>query len=129
MISAWEVYLFTRLDAVEGLCVFGFFTGLCASIPLIFSYFAAEMHELEDDDKVKVRFIKWIKRSLALIAASVLIASIVPNTKEAAVIYLLPKIANNEQVQNVPENFVKLLNTKMEAWIADFESFSKEKKK
>ena len=126
MISAWEVYLFTRLDAVEGLCVFMVFTGLCAMIPLIIAYFAAEMHELEDDDKVKVRFIKWIKRSLALIAASVLIASIVPNTKEAAVIYLLPKIANNEQVQKVPENFVKLLNTKMEAWIADFE---KDKKK
>lgn len=59
----------------------------------------------------------WVAIPLLLVAMSL------PNTKQAAVIYLVPKIVNtvgaNEQVQKLPDNFLKLLNTKMEQWVAD----------
>ena len=35
----------------------------------------------------------------------------------AAVIYLLPKVIKNEQCQQIPSNFVKFLNLKMEKWL------------
>ena len=46
-------------------------------------------------------------------------AMAVPTTEEAAVIWLLPKVINNEQVQQVPEKALKLLNQKMDKWLED----------
>jgi len=54
-------------------------------------------------------------------------AILVPTTKEAVAIYMIPKIANNEQVQKLPDNAMKFLNGKLEAWINDMAD--KEKKK
>ncbi len=126
MISAWEVYLFTRLDAIH--VIAGAAIVMAAIGLLLFGihYLFEDMWERDDDNKEKKKTVKTIKRLVAVAISGLLVCVIIPSTKEAAVIYLLPKIANNEQVQKVPENFVKLLNTKMEAWIADFE---KDKKK
>lgn len=126
MISAWEVYLFTRLDAIH--VIAGAAIVMAAIGLLLFGihYLFEDMWERDDDNKEKKKTVKTIKRLVAVAISGLLVCVIIPSTKEAAVIYLLPKIANNEQVQKVPENFVNLLNTKMEAWIADFE---KDKKK
>ena len=126
MISAWEVYLFTRLDAIH--VIAGAAIVMAAIGLLLFGihYLFEDMWERDDDNKEKKKTVKTIKRLVAVAISGLLVCVIIPSTKEAAVIYLLPKIANNEQVQKVPENFVKLLNTKMEAWIEDFE---KDKKK
>lgn len=126
MISAWEVYLFTRLDAIH--VIAGAAIVMAAIGLLLFGihYFFEDMWERDDDNKEKKKTVKTIKRLVAVAISGLLVCVIIPSTKEAAVIYLLPKIANNEQVQKMPENFVKLLNTKMEAWIEDFE---KDKKK
>lgn len=126
MISAWEVYLFTRLDAIH--VIAGAAIVMAAIGLLLFGihYLFEDMWERDDDNKEKKKTVKTIKRLVAVAISGLLVCVIIPSTKEAAVIYLLPKIANNEQVQKMPENFVKLLNTKMEAWIEDFE---KDKKK
>ena len=126
MISAWEVYLFTRLDAIH--VIAGAAIVMAAIGLLVFGihYLFEDMWERDDDNKEKKKTVKTINRLVAVAISGLLFCVIIPSTKEAAVIYLLPKIANNEQVQKMPENFVKLLNTKMEAWIEDFE---KDKKK
>jgi len=45
--------------------------------------------------------------------------SAIPTTKEFAAIYLIPKVVNNEQVQKLPDNAVRLMNEKLEQWIED----------
>jgi hypothetical protein len=65
---------------------------------------------------------KYRKSLLGVFVLCVIVAiggSLIPSTKEAAAIYLLPKIVNNEKVQKLPENFTNLLNAKMEEWIGD----------
>lgn len=42
-----------------------------------------------------------------------------PSSKLIATIYLAPKIINNEEIQKIPNNALKLLNSKMEEWIED----------
>lgn len=122
MISAWEVYLFTRLDAVStAIEVFMILSGILAIGLCCFSI-AATVEEMNCAATLR----KFAKIVSATCLCLIILKVAVPTTNQFAVIYLLPKIANNEQVQKVPENFVNLLNTKMEAWIADFE---KDKKK
>lgn len=120
MISPWEVYLFTRLDVLNAILFF-FSLILC----VWFIGCCMQKGDVEGETE-KARWGSLRNRVGVAFVFTVVAFGAIPTTKEAAVIYLLPKIANNEQVQKVPENFVKLLNTKMEAWIADFE---KEKKK
>ena len=47
------------------------------------------------------------------------LAAVTPTTKQAAVIWLLPKVVNNEQVQAVPEKALRLLNQQMDQWLED----------
>lgn len=56
----------------------------------------------------------WFKRFVIALAILLSLNMIVPSTKQAAAIYLIPDIIANEQVQKLPENAVKLLNTWME---------------
>lgn len=108
--TGWEIYWFTRLDAIHRFFVI---TLIVLSIAIPSVGMMAHMEGFWG----KVR--KWIFAGLIIAVISGLGLMFIPTTKEAAVIYLLPKIANNEQVQKVPENFVKLLNTKMEEWMKD----------
>jgi hypothetical protein len=66
---------------------------------------------------------KIIKSKLLIftIASSGVVGCLIPSSKQAAAIYLVPKIANNEQVKQLPNNAVSLLNKQLEAWMADFD--------
>lgn len=107
------VYLLTRLDSLnnylEALSIISLagiiIIGLAALI-----LFRAE--KINIYTKIK----KYLFGFIIALFISSSIQLIVPTTKEAAVIYLLPKIINNEEVQKIPDNIFKLLNTKMEEW-------------
>ena len=60
---------------------------------------------------------RFIAPSFALGLVFIVVWAFIPSTKEACAIYLIPKIANNEQVQKIPENALRLLNAKLEEWI------------
>ena len=67
-----------------------------------------------------LKYYKYVGENSGLVGQMKLAqATLVPSTKEFAAIYLIPKIANNEQVQKVPDNLLKLLNAKLEDWIND----------
>jgi len=116
MITSWDIYWITRLDEIHGICWFLVIAAaITIAVLLAMAVWAADQIEPE---KAKKRLSLSIK--MAVFACTIFIfGSFVPSTKDFAAIYLIPKIANNEQVQKVPENLVRLLNTKMEAWITD----------
>lgn len=117
MITMWDVYWFTRLDSLIGLCIF--FIVVFATMLIVMGIFAV----IED---------RWekVKKSFMICAATmtffIILATFLPSTKEAVAIYILPKIVNNEQIQKLPDNALQLMNTKMEEWIKDM---TKEKRK
>lgn len=107
--SAWEVYLFTRLSAVNIISVILLVVfGLTGFLLTLFGF-------IEEEPEQK-KLGKW---SLFIAGISMLLLVIIPTTKEAAAIYLIPKLINNEQVQKIPENAAKLLNAKLDEWIED----------
>lgn len=111
MITGMDIYLVTRLDnIIETNIVFSVlsFMGMITT-----SLLALTM--VYDWSDIK----KYFKLCAGVFIITSLIGLMVPTSKEAAAIYLIPKIVNNEQVQKVPENALKLLNTKMEQWIND----------
>jgi hypothetical protein len=120
MITSWDIYWITRLDGIgemlAGIAAIGFMVMVCTAIFYAFWI---------DDKCREERGPHWKRYRMALATLfcvsfmGVSLRIMTPTTKEFAAIYLLPKIANNEQVQKVPENLLKLLNTKMEAWIQD----------
>ena len=116
MITPWEVYWITRLDSVHGFFI-GLFAvsfvmmGMCGSFIM--------MEQLWNDEDIWPSIKKKYTIGIIIPLVAIFLATLTPSTKEACVIYLIPKIANNEQVQKIPNNFAKLLNTKMEEWIND----------
>lgn len=117
MISPWTIYWITRLDAIRGLSNTVFIIGailLCVLMcitPIIIDVWG-------EKDKRKI-ILRAIRIGIGSVCVGVACLTFTPSTKEAAAIYLIPKIVNNEQVQQVPENALRLLNIKLEEWIQD----------
>lgn len=114
MITSWDVYWITRLDSI----------GVFLFLVMVAFFFLGCIFLAKDNVFSKI--------TIACFAISFLIGIISvfsPSTKECAMIYLIPKIANNEQIQKVPDNAARLLNAKMEEWINDTVKIKKEEKK
>jgi len=54
-----------------------------------------------------------------LFAVFLATALMVPNSKTIAAMYLIPKIAQNEQLNKIPEKALNLLNSKLDEWALD----------
>lgn len=123
MITSWDIYWLTRLDNI---CVFLGVLWVLSLVAVGVALFIGIFGLIEDDDEIKSG-IKQVLRYFVPIAIILSIPAIfLPSTKEYAAIWLIPKVINNEQVQKVPEQALKLLNLKVEQWIADMTT---EKKK
>ena len=66
-----------------------------------------------------------MKLSIPVFFLFLIAACAIPNSNQVAAIYLLPKIANNEQVQQIPDKALKLMEGKMDEWL---DGLRKEKK-
>jgi hypothetical protein len=68
----------------------------------------------QEDESNYTRFCpKFKKWGLTLIILSFtmgLLASAIPTAKQSAVIYIVPKIINNENMNQIPDNLAKLVN-------------------
>lgn len=114
--SGWMIYWLLMLDNIRGV-------GVWLAVPaIIFSIVSlcGVMYSLEnnDDDWLK-KWGKYLLRSCIVFSAALLLRGFVPSTKEACVIYLLPKIANNESVQNIGEKSMKLIESKVSEWLQE----------
>lgn len=112
----FEAYLLTRLDSVTGFL--NFLSVICvgflfiAGISYIFqatdrSRFNSEK-ENEHLDNIKSKSTHLIKYALPSLIVIVFLNSLIPNTKEAAFIYIAPKIVNNQDLQESLEKIPEL---------------------
>ena len=126
------IYWITRLDAIQvALTVVVSVATVLIAVKFIVSLIkyvnAYDNPQLEHDkceaamkhEQKTMLNIPVVGKYMVIILAIWLCVSFVPTSKEAAAIYLIPKIANNEQVQKVPEQALRLLNVKLEQWIDD----------
>lgn len=94
------MYLLLLLDG------FNTTTSIIAIACLIWAGIVYAISSTENcDAEVRSEFIKELYADLSLKVGviSMLLAVFVPTTKQAALIYITPKIVNNEVIENVPE--------------------------
>ena len=110
-ISAWDIYLLTRLKSLNLILLFA------TAIPFIFSAFCFATNQLDGSG------LSTAKRFLigSVIAGLLWIA--IPNEKEAAAMYVLPKLVNNEAAQNLPKDLASLVHD----WAEELSTRTKKK--
>lgn len=108
------VYWVTRLDSLASA---GLFLVIPSTLVMIIVITGFAINEWGEDMEKQAK--KAFKVALTTLMISAIITVFIPTTKEAAAIYLIPKIANNEDVQKMPDNVAKILNSKLEEWIDD----------
>ena len=118
MITAWDIYLIGTVDNIVALVLL---CGICLVIPCLAIYLA--MAETRHSFCPQTGVVIGLGIGLVLL----IFAALIPSSKTLAAMYLVPKIANNEQIAQLPENAAKLMNAKMQEWIAD--SLDNQKKK
>ena len=123
MITAWQIYLITRLDALIGVSVvILIFTGLAIIVTLVKWQTDSDNYDWEDNKENLVPiFKKWLKIEFALLIMSLFVIETIPSSKEAAAILIIPKIANNEHVQNIPNKTLELVEKQLDQWIQNIE--------
>lgn len=99
-VSAWQIYLVTRLDGINGL--------LAVLFPLALVIIFVGMLFLINDDTLEEKsvaaFRKAVSVSLVLAPLLGLALVLVPTSKEAAAMLVVPKVVNSKLVQqNIPE--------------------------
>ncbi len=97
------LYLIAICDDINLVC--SMFLYLILPTALVFYGISRAMG---DEDFALIR--TWLKRVIFWSIIMVGIGVAVPNTKEMAVIYIIPKLASNEQVSQLPENLLILVN-------------------
>lgn len=123
MISAFNIYLITRLDNIE----FAFIVGAMLSFVVCAAFtFAIICRITEDDKELLERMAKPAKVALVVFILFLTGIVLTPNAKDAAAIYLIPKIANNEQIQDIGGNALDILQNKFQEWVDDMGDIKKD---
>ncbi len=109
LISAWDIYWITRLDAIKDLCfiitLFGGSLGLISLALVIFENPPALLR-------------KVTKTMLTLAAVGAVGMCILPSTRVAAAMVVLPAIVNSQAVQKLPAELTSLATD----WLHDLRS-------
>lgn len=117
--TAFELYLLLKLDSIQTL-----------SIVLSIGFGgSAVMLTLFGIDGGGSLCFKRAKLFVAGCTIATLTATLLPSTKEMAAIYVVPRIVNNEQVQAIGENGLKILEAYTKELLEDIAPVVKEEKK
>jgi hypothetical protein len=104
-ITPMMMYWITRLDYLQPLF------GISGGVVVVFSVLVVVPCWAEG----ATRFIRPLLITLAIGLSSIIIACLIPSTKEAAAIIIIPKIVNNEKVQQIPSKLMDLANEWLDA--------------
>ena len=121
MITSSDIYWITRLD---GLCGLLLGLSILAGIGLIIAavYFFVVWDE---NDKISPVATKALVLAAILFSIFVSGAVLTPSTKEMAAIILVPKIANNQHVQAIPDKAATILEGELDKWIKSLDDTKK----
>ena len=106
-VTPLAVYLISRLDAINILLIILTLVSVAICVLSIAAIFASAAEEGWESSVPTImrRFIRW--PILALLASSILLI-LVPTTKDAAAIIVIPRIANSQTVNELGEAIVGL---------------------
>lgn len=105
--SPWTIYILLKLDDVAKFAwTIAVISLILAGIAMLVGFIIFADYDRQPFPPLAKKMIKWFV-PLGLVFA--LFGTLLPSTKEAAAIYLIPKVVNNESVQNISSNTLHLL--------------------
>jgi hypothetical protein len=111
--STFALYFILILDNIRNMFILLLVLGCIGLVVYTIAYYVNFYQSKEDNDKTCEALLVPVTRSLKIFVSvcivSTLVLSFLPSTKQMAVIYLVPKIVNNEQVQNIAGTSLKIL--------------------
>lgn len=126
MITAWDIYLLTRLDSLlsfaQGLCVLTIIGLIVCLVGSLVSCLCAD--EMAEGIPKKWRKAFWIVLPITIFINFVEIT--IPSTKTVVAMWGIPKIVNNEELQQIPSNATKFINSQLKEWIEEYVDTGKE---
>lgn len=105
MITTTQMYWLTRLDALETLGIVMIVLGLIVTVIATMIY-ACGFNAMTENEKRVGRNI--LRVSVPSLVIGIVIAVFVPNTKEMAAIWVVPKLANSESVSEIADGIKTL---------------------
>ena len=113
-----EMYIFTRLDGIytAATVLFVFSAALCFFVEVACAVVSSHY---EPPESLLTGAKRVGRAAFGVSVACLLLLIAVPTQKEAAAIYLIPKIVNNEQVQDIAGKSLDILTLKLNEWVAD----------
>lgn len=107
--NAWDIYWVLQLDSISGFLTF---LSIVSGFAWFFSFTFGIMADPESCDASDARIIRKL-RSVSKVCISVFIASsisatLLPSTKTAAAMYVVPAIVNNDHIQHEAGDLYKL---------------------
>ncbi|MBQ4566618.1 MAG: hypothetical protein IJA79_00640 [Desulfovibrio sp.] len=123
MITAFDIYFVGMLDSLKSsmgaLSLASIVIGLVGVIILTFVY----ANDSILDDVQKTQLLKVGKRvlitALIILTLSCGVRTFLPSSKLAAAMYILPAAANNEDLQKIGGNSLKILRDLTEKWLQE----------
>ena len=105
MITPFQMYLLLMLDSI--CTVTAITTIILAFVTFVIGVMSVASDVDEEGHKWARKFLKYL---VPIFVLSLLSAIFIPNTKQAATIFLVPKVLNNEKVQDIGQNGLDLAN-------------------
>lgn len=68
----------------------------------------------------EIKFPKfWFGISIAILSIGTILSTFIPTTKELVAIYSIPRVINNEKVNQIPEKLLEYANLKLDDLVKD----------
>ncbi len=111
--SAFQLYLILKMDSFINF--FGVFIFIISFfiIGCLITYVNSDNSKKDIPLKFILFHFKWAIPSLIL---CIMLNIFIPSTKDMAIIYVTPKVINNEQIQKIPNKLIGLANE----WLDEF---------
>ncbi len=114
--TVFDVYLITILDNIKYCCKGAItFSIICLAISFIIWGIAT----ISDNIHAVVRYRFFTIICAILLTFSTILTMLAPSSKQMAVIYIIPKIVNNQTVRELPSHLMKLLDRYIEDTLKD----------
>lgn len=111
-----HLYWIVMLDNIKDLMVGLLGSGIVLAIFSIFWW----CYVITEKKKIVAPIIANIIMGMVIIIGAIGV-TFIPSTKQAIAIITIPKIVNNEQIQEMPDNALRLINQKLKEWAEETE--------
>ena len=115
MITATQLYLITRLDSIHCTLGFAIVSALLFSATCAIAGFLTNVDIYDKDAPTRrEQLLRRSRRVFAICVVTMFCESLIPSTKEMAAIIVVPRIANNERLQEAGNRLFDLAAAWME---------------